>query len=128
MKHATLLECVVSTLFFPSKKASREIGTSSMTSKESHILLFGDHTERDIRLEELYEYSKQSKNMRNFLQDSFQSIQLVFLDLSEPERTKYEFSSFQGIAKSLATSPSPDVALRTVLLCVAQLGYLIAYE
>lgn len=99
-----------------------------MTSKESHILLFGDHTERNIRLEELYEYSKQSKNMKTFLQDSFQSIQLVLLDLSESEKKKFEFSSFQSIAMSLATSPSPDVALRTVLLCVAQLGYLIAYE
>lgn len=99
----------------------------STTRDQSVILYFGDQTEKSIPFEELIEYSKESDRTRQFLQNALHSIQLVIETLDEPERPKYMFDSFEEASKRLAADTSPDVVLRTIVLCAAQLGYLIAY-
>ena len=99
----------------------------STAPEQSVILYFGDQTEKNIPFEELFEYSRKSERTSKFLQNAFQSIQLVIETLREPERSKYKFESFEEISKQLAAESSPDVVLRTIILCAAQLGYLIAY-
>lgn len=98
----------------------------STAPEQSVILYFGDQTEKNIPFEELFEYSRKSERTSKFLQNAFQSIQLVIGTLREPERSKYKFESFEEISKQLAAESSPDVVLRTIILCAAQLGYLIA--
>jgi hypothetical protein len=99
----------------------------STTRHQSVILYFGDQTEKNIPLEELLEYSKESDRTRQFLQNTFHSIQRVIETLSEPEKSNYKFDSFEEASKRLAADSTPDVVLRTIVLCAAQLGYLIAY-
>ncbi|KAE8553489.1 hypothetical protein EYB25_004871 [Talaromyces marneffei] len=98
----------------------------STTRDQSIILYFGDQTEKNIPFEELFEYSRESDRTKQFLQNAFHSIQLVIETLTEPERSKYKFDSFEEASKRLAVDSSPDVVLRTIVLCAAQLGYLIA--
>ncbi|GAM36474.1 hypothetical protein TCE0_018r05598 [Talaromyces pinophilus] len=98
----------------------------STTRDRSVILYFGDQTEKNIPFEELFEYSKESDRTRQFLQNALHSIQLAIETLDGPERSKYKFDSFEEASKRLAADTSPDVVLRTIVLCAAQLGYLIA--
>lgn len=99
----------------------------SKASDTSYILYFGDQTERNIPLGELFEFSKTSIRTRKFLQDAFQALELVKDTLDKDDRAKYNFKSFEEAEQRLATDSSPDVVLRTIILCVAQIGYLIAY-
>lgn len=99
----------------------------STTRDQSVILYFGDQTEKNIPFEELIEYSKESDRTKRFLQNALHSIQLVIETRDELERSKYKFDSFEEASKRLAADTSPDVVLRTIVLCAAQLGYLIAY-
>jgi hypothetical protein len=95
---------------------------------EHHLLVFGDQTETAIPMDELYQYSHKSKYISQYLQNSFDAVQSVLGSLSDSEKERFKFESFQSLAERVRLDKSPDIVLRTLVLCVAQLGSLITYE
>ncbi|WEW55600.1 hypothetical protein PRK78_001031 [Emydomyces testavorans] len=89
----------------------------------SYILLFGDQTETKFNIRELFEHSKHSERLRSYIERAQNSARHV-LD-SAGAGQKYDFESYLSLEERILTENVPDVVLRTVLLCFAQLGHLI---
>ncbi|PTB41198.1 uncharacterized protein TrAFT101_006343 [Trichoderma asperellum] len=92
---------------------------------EVHLLVFGDQTETAIPMDELYQYAHESKYISQYLQNSFDAVQNVLDSLSDTEKERFKFDSFQSVAERVRLDKTPDIVLRTLVLCVAQLGSLI---
>ncbi|EHK39377.1 uncharacterized protein TrAtP1_007158 [Trichoderma atroviride] len=92
---------------------------------EVHLLVFGDQTETAIPMDELLQYSDKSKYISQYLQDSFIAVQNTLDSLSDAEKERLKFDSFQSLAEKVRQEKTPDIVLRTLILCVAQLGSLI---
>jgi hypothetical protein len=90
-----------------------------------HLLVFGDQTETAIPTDELFQYSNKSKYISQYLQDSFTAVQRTLDTLNYAERSRFNFDSFQSLAEKVKQDKTPDIVLRTLILCVAQLGSLI---
>lgn len=89
------------------------------------ILMFGDQTETDFKVQELFDYAQDSKRLQSFIEGALKSAQQAFDNADIPDRQKYAFDSFLGLEERILTEKVPDVVLRTVLVCFAQLGHLI---
>ncbi|CRG89148.1 hypothetical protein PISL3812_06184 [Talaromyces islandicus] len=89
------------------------------------ILLFGDQTETDFKVEELFNYAQESTRLQSFIEGALKSVHQAFSEADLPNRQKYAFDSFLSLEERILAEKVPDVVLRTVLLCFAQLGHLI---
>lgn len=89
------------------------------------ILLFGDQTETNFKVQELFNYAQRSTRLQSFIENALKSVHQAFADADIPDHQKYAFDSFLSLEERILAEKVPDVVLRTVLLCFAQLGHLI---
>lgn len=95
---------------------------------EVQLLVFGDQTETAIPMDELIQYSHKSKYISQYLENSFAAVQHVLDSLSDAEKERLKFDSFQSLSERVKLEKTPDIVLRTLVLCVAQLGSLITLD
>lgn len=89
------------------------------------ILLFGDQTETNFKVQELFNHAKSSTRLQSFIESALKSVHQAFDNADIADRQKYAFDSFLSLEERILAEKVPDVVLRTVLLCFAQLGHLI---
>ncbi|KAM0485565.1 hypothetical protein ACHAPX_001553, partial [Trichoderma viride] len=65
------------------------------------LLVFGDQTETAIPMDELLQYSHKSKYISQYLQDSFVAVQNALDSLSDAEKERFKFDSFQSLAEKV---------------------------
>ncbi|KAI1940877.1 hypothetical protein LOZ12_005508 [Ophidiomyces ophidiicola] len=90
-----------------------------------YILLFGDQTETKFSVKELFEYSERSERVRLFIERAQNAARHAFDTASTPDRGKYGFHSYLELEERILAETVPDVVVRTLLLCFAQVGHLI---
>jgi hypothetical protein len=117
----TIASIANSTLYFLVEKPVDKMS-------EAHLLVFGDQTETAIPMDELLQHSHKSKYISQYLQDSFIAVQNTLDSLSDAEKERFKFDSFQSLAEKVRLEKTPDIVLRTLMLCVAQLGSLILLD
>ena len=93
----------------------------------TRLLFFGDQTvEASSTLKQLNRQSKNSPSLQTFFQTTTDALRSQIAKLSASERTRFcSFDSILDLAEAHAQSGTNDVAVSTVLLCVAQLGSLV---
>ncbi|KAH7374244.1 PKS16 protein [Cadophora sp. MPI-SDFR-AT-0126] len=90
------------------------------------VLLFGDQTEDPLpTIRDLYCQSHRSVFLSHFLKTAEDAVHQLACDLPSAQQRRLRFSSFCLLAETMLEDTHPDVVLRTLLLCVAQLGALI---
>lgn len=93
------------------------------------ILLFGDQTlDPNPLITALCRSSKDSITLAAFFEKTSDALRQE-LALAQPsDRLTFPlFSSISGLCEAYSRGADPDVAVATVLLCVYQLGLLLAY-
>lgn len=94
------------------------------------LFLFGDQTvETYHSIKELARHSRRSPSLASFFRKSNDAVNDVISSLHTSQRARFfSFGSILGLAEAYLDSGVNDVILSTVLLCFAQLGFLIMYE
>lgn len=97
---------------------------------QKRLLLFGDQTvETYHSIKELARHSRRSSSLARFFRESNDAVNDVISGLHTSQRARFfSFGSILGLAEGYLDSGLNDVVLSTVLLCFAQLGFLIMYE
>lgn len=96
---------------------------------QKRVYLFGDQTvETYHSIKELARHSRRSLSLSILFRNSFDAVNDVISTLHTSERGRFfSFGSILGLAEAYADSGVNDVAISTVLLCFAQLGFLVMY-
>ncbi|KAG4435352.1 hypothetical protein IFR05_009175 [Cadophora sp. M221] len=90
------------------------------------VLVFGDQTEDPMpTIRDLYSQSHRSAFLSHFLKTAKDAVHQLACNLPTAQKRRLRFSSFYLLAETMLDDTHPDVILRTLLLCVAQLGALI---
>ncbi|KAH6970569.1 hypothetical protein BKA56DRAFT_558919 [Ilyonectria sp. MPI-CAGE-AT-0026] len=98
----------------------------STTAFKTHILVFGDQTEKILpAIQELYRHAPNSLYLRRFLQVSHDVARRYFESLSALQSQRRYFDTFLSLADESAHQKHPDIIVQSMLLCVAQLGTLV---
>lgn len=101
------------------------VNTNTM-AQQSQILLFGDQTETDLKIQALYEYANTSERLQCYFSTAYDAAnQALDEALSPGARAAYRFRSWLELEKTIQSQSVPDVVLRTTALCFAQLGHFI---
>lgn len=94
-------------------------------AQSMRVLLFGDQTEDPLpTIKNLYHQSHRSIFLSHFLRTAKDAVHQLARDLPTSQQRRLRFSSFCSLAETMLEDTS-DVVLRTLLLCVSQLGALI---
>ena len=98
-----------------------------MTASRSTLLLFGDQTAQiGHTIKRLYRQSRRSILLQTLFQKTTDALQCQTSKLQPFERQRFfSFESILGLAETYAETGVLDIAVSTVLLCIAQLGSLI---
>ena len=94
----------------------------------NRILLFGDQTVDPCPIiKQLSRRSTESSTLKTFLQNSSDVLrQELCLSVSSERSAFPPFDSILGLAEAFSRGDSPEEAVTTVLLCIGQLGLLLA--
>lgn len=96
-----------------------------MASKR--LFLFGDQTVESYHsIKDLALYSRHSLSLKTLFRESRAALRSTIAQLHTSERGRFfSFDSILGLAEAYVESGVNDVVLSTVLLCFAQLGFLV---
>lgn len=96
---------------------------------QKRVFLFGDQTvETYHSIKELARHSRRSSSLSSFFRKSYDAVNDVISKLHTSERGRFfSFGSIMGLAEAYVDSGVNDVVISTILLCFAQLGFLIMY-
>lgn len=96
---------------------------------QKRVFLFGDQTAETYHsIKELARHSRRSSSLSTFFRKSSDAVNDVISTLHTSERGRFfSFGSLPGLAEAYVDSGVNDVVISTVLLCFAQLGFLIMY-
>lgn len=97
---------------------------------QKRLFLFGDQTVEPYHsIKELARHSRRSSALASFFRKSSDAVNDVISGLHTSQRARFfSFGSILGLAEAYLDSGLNDIVLSTVLLCFAQLGFLILYE
>ena len=93
---------------------------------ETHLFVFGDQgVETHSSILQLYQISRQSLLLSKFLQLSSDVLQHAVSELTLLEKLDCSFHSILDLSKSYDEGRLKNATVPTVLLCIAQMGWLL---
>ena len=93
----------------------------------TRLVLFGDQTVDPCPIiKQLYRQSRENLTLQVLFQKTYHAVRQEVAISEKPDRLLFpSFDSILSLAEAYSQSSSPEEAVTTVLLCIAQLGLLL---
>ena len=91
------------------------------------LVLFGDQTVDPCPIiKQLCRQSRESVTLQVFFRNTYNAVRQEIALSEKPDRSLFpSFDSILSLAETYSKSNSPEEAVTTVLLCIAQLGLIL---